>query len=48
MASFILVAWINGVALKEARYPVLWYWTDYRMKVAVAREGYICILGEET
>jgi hypothetical protein len=48
MASFILVAWINGVALKEANYPVLWYWSDYRMKVAVARNGYICILGEET
>jgi len=47
IASYLLMAWINAVALKDANYPVLWYWIDYRMKVAVAREGYICILGEE-
>jgi len=41
------MAWINGVALKEANYPILWYYSDYRMKIAVARDGYICIGGEK-
>jgi hypothetical protein len=47
IGSFLLAAWINSVALKENNYPLLYYFIDGRMKVAVARDEYICIGGEK-
>jgi hypothetical protein len=48
VGSFLLAAWINGVALKWANYPLLGYYTDGRDMVATAQAGYICYGGEET
>lgn len=47
IASFVLMGWINGVALKSHNYPLLYYYVDGRNRVAVAVDGYICIGGVE-
>jgi len=48
LGPLLIGVWINAVALKAHEYPILWYWSDYRMKVAVAYGPYICVGGEET
>jgi hypothetical protein len=47
VGSFLLIAWIKAVALKYDNYPLLYYFIDGRMQVAVARDEYICIGGEK-
>jgi hypothetical protein len=47
IAGYILMAWINAVALKSHDYPLLYYYIDGRDQVAVVIDGYICIGGIE-
>ena len=47
VGSFLLIAWIKVVALKDHEYPLLYYYINGRMQVAVAKDGYICYGGEE-
>jgi hypothetical protein len=45
VSSFLLIAWVHAVALKEDNYPLLYFYINGRDQVATARDGYICYGG---
>jgi hypothetical protein len=45
--GFLLLIWINSVALKDSNYPLLYYFIDGRDQVAVVINNSVCYGGVE-